>query len=156
MIKYVFVFLYNSTIVFIYASVCLYIYIYIYTHIYFSYCLIHILSDFKKKTSFSIYCKLCLLEMDFFFSFFCLFQKGVYYAFILKHIFARYDTLVFWFIFPALLSHCILVFIVSDEKSALQLIGVPLYISPFSLVTFKIFCLSLALYVFNMMCLHFE
>lgn len=86
--------------------------------------------------------------MDFFS--FCLFQKA-----LLKHIFAGYEILFFFFFFPALLPlHCILAFIVSDEKLAVHCIGVPLYItSPFSLVAFKIFCLSLAFYVFNMVCL---
>lgn len=65
------------------------------------------------------------------------------------------DMRFFFFSPPALLPlHCILAFIVSDEKVDVHYIGVPLYItSPFSLAAFKIFCLSLAFYVFNMVCL---
>ena len=53
-----------------------------------------------------------------------------------------------------MLSHCLLAFIASTEKSAVNITGVPFYVTcGFSLPDFKIVSLSLMFSIFTMMCL---
>ena len=108
----------------------------------------HLLSVWT--TSFSISCKECLLET--YSLSYCLSYNTFISLLFLKDSFAEYKIIGSSSFFQHLeyVIPLSLAFIISDEKSAVNLTGIPLYIKRhFSLTAFKIFLFSLVFSIFT-------